>query len=61
MLVNEQNVVLKACIEVSLEAQFANDWIVVAVDVGVNTIHSLEDLPDHAGKRFGKGNAWDGY
>jgi len=57
MLINEQNVVLEACIEVSLEAEFANDWVVVAIDMCVYTIHSLEDLPDHARKGLGKGNA----
>jgi hypothetical protein len=41
----------------SLEAQFTNDGVVVAIDVGIDTIHALEYLSDHAGEGFGEGNA----
>jgi len=48
MLVNEQNVVLEACIEMSLKTKLTNDWIVMAVDVSVDSVHSLEYLSNHA-------------
>jgi hypothetical protein len=57
VLIDKQNVVLKAGIKVSLEAKFANDWVVMAINMGVYTIHALEHLPNHAGKRLGEGNA----
>jgi hypothetical protein len=57
VLIDKQNVVLKAGIKVSLEAKFTNDWVVMAINMGVYTIHALEHLPNHAGKRFGEGNA----
>lgn len=47
---------LEACIEVSLEAKFANDGVVVTVNMGVDTIHALEYLSDHAGEGLGEGN-----
>ena len=57
VLIDEQDVVLETCIQVSLQAQFADDWVVVAVDMSVYTIHALENLSDHAGKRLREGNA----
>jgi hypothetical protein len=47
VLINEKNIMLEACIEMGFEAELADDRVVVAVNVGVNTIHSLEDLADH--------------
>jgi hypothetical protein len=57
VLIDEQDVVLETCIQVSLQAQFADDWVVVAIDMSVYTIHALENLSDHAGKRLREGNA----
>ena len=48
MLVNEEDVVLETRVEMGFEAKLTNDWIVMAVDVGVDTVHSFENLPDHA-------------
>jgi hypothetical protein len=48
MLINEENVMLETSVEMSLKTEFTDDWVVVAVDVGVNTIHSLEYLSNHA-------------
>jgi hypothetical protein len=59
VLIDEQNVVLKAGIKVSLEAKFANDRVVMAINMGVYTIHALEHLSNHAGKRLGEGNTWE--
>jgi len=57
MLIDEEDVVLEACVEVSLEAKFANDRVVVAVDVCVDSIHALEYLSDHAREGFWERNA----
>lgn len=43
MLVNEENVVLEAGVKMRLKTQLTDDRVVVAVDVCVNTVHSLED------------------
>jgi hypothetical protein len=56
VLVDEKDVVLEASVEMGFETELADDWVVVAVDVGVNTIHSLEDLTDHAWEGLGE---WD--
>jgi len=48
MLVNEKNVVLETSVEMSLETELTDDWVVVAIDVGVDTVHALEYLSDHA-------------
>jgi hypothetical protein len=40
MLVNEQNVVLEACVQMWLEPQLNDDRVVVAVDVGVDTVEN---------------------
>lgn len=40
----------------SLKTKLADDRVVVAVDVGVHTIHALEDLSDHAWERL---REWD--
>jgi len=48
MLVDEENVVLEAGIEMSLKAKFSDDGIVMAIYVGVDAVHPLEDLPNHA-------------
>lgn len=57
VLIDEENVVLEAGVEMSLEPQLANNWVVVAVDVCVHTVHPLEDLSDHAREGFGEWNA----
>jgi hypothetical protein len=46
MLINEEDIVLEAGIEVWLEAQVHNDGIVVTVDVRVDAIKALENLAD---------------
>lgn len=43
MLVNEENIVLEAGVKMRLKTQLTDDRVVVAVDVCVNTVHSLED------------------
>lgn len=54
VLVDEQDVLLEACVEMGLEAELADDGIVVAVNVCVDAVHALEDLADESGKRLGE-------
>jgi hypothetical protein len=56
MLIDEQDVVFEAGVEVRLETQFDYDWIVVAVDVRVDTIQALEHVADERGECLGKGH-----
>ena len=57
MLVDEQDVLLEAGVEVGLEAQLADDGVVMAVDVGVDAVHALEDLADQGREGLGEGHA----
>ena len=50
VLVNEEHILLEAGVEVWLEAQFADNGVMVAVDVGVNAVHALEDLAHQRGE-----------
>ena len=56
MLVNEEHVMLEACVEVGFKAELSNNGVVVAVDVGIDPVHSLEDLTDHAREGFREWN-----
>jgi hypothetical protein len=57
MLINEENIMLETSVEVSLKAELSNNGVVVAIDVGVDTVHSLENLSDHAREGFWEWNA----
>lgn len=57
MLVDEKDIVLEASIEMGLETQLTNHWVVMAVDMRIDTVHSLEDLSDHAWEVLGERNA----
>ena len=50
MLIDEQYVVLEAGIEMRLQTQLDDDGVVVAVDVGVDTVEALEHVPNERGK-----------
>lgn len=54
MLIDEQDVVFEAGIEVGLQPELTDNWVVVAVDVSIDTVHSLEDLTNHAWERLGE-------
>lgn len=45
MLVHKQDVVLEARIEMWLKAQVHNDRVVVAIDMGVDSVEAFEELP----------------
>ena len=50
MLVDEQDVMLEAGVEMCFESKFANHRIVMAIDVSIDSVHALKYLSDHAGK-----------
>jgi hypothetical protein len=54
VLINEENILLEAGIEMRLQAELTNDWVVMTVDVCVDTVHPLEDLADKCRERFGE-------
>jgi hypothetical protein len=57
VLIDEEHILLEAGIEVRLQAKLSDDGVVVAVDMGVDTVHALEDLANQRGERLGKGHA----
>jgi hypothetical protein len=48
---------LEARIEVRLQAQLNHDWIMMTINVSVDSVEALEQLADKHGKCLGKGNA----
>lgn len=58
MLINKQDVVFEASIEMRFEPQLYNDWIMVTVDMSIYPVKALEKLANEGGKQFGKWNTW---
>ena len=56
MLVNEEDIVLEARVQMRLEAEFDDNGVVVAVDVGVDTVEALEHVSDESRERLGEGD-----
>lgn len=54
VLIDEEDVLLEARVEMGLQAKLADDGVVMAVDVGVDAVHALEDLADERGERLGE-------
>jgi hypothetical protein len=52
VLINEENIMFEASVEVSLETKLTNNGIMVTIDVGVDAVHPLENLSNHAGEGF---------
>lgn len=50
MFIDEQDVVLEAGVQMWLETEVHYDRIVVAVDMGVDTVQALEDLAEETGE-----------
>jgi hypothetical protein len=57
MLINEQDIVLEARIEMRLETQLNDDVVVVAVYVRVHAVQALEHVADQSGERLWKRHA----
>ena len=58
MLVDEQDVMFEAGIEVWLQSELDDNRIVMAIYVCVDPIKSLEELPDQRGEGLWKRHAW---
>jgi hypothetical protein len=56
MLINEQDVMLETRVQMWFEAKLDNNRIVVAVNVGVYTVETLEDVSEERWESFGKGD-----
>ena len=50
VLINEEDIVLEASVQMGFKSKFTDDRVVMAIDVRVNTVHSLEDLTNHGRK-----------
>src|SRR5271169_2755382 len=57
MLIHKENIVLEARIQVWLEPQMDHDVVVMAIDVGIDTVEALEKLADGGGEVLGEGDA----
>ena len=60
MFINEQDIMLKARIEMRFKSQMHNDWIVMAVDVRVDSVEAFEQLTECGREMFGEGDAYAG-
>lgn len=49
---------LEASVQMWFETEMYHDWVVVAVDVCVDSVQTLEDLSEETGKGFGERNAY---
>lgn len=58
VLIDKQDVVLEAGVQVWLETKVYHDRVVVAVDVGVDSVQTLEDLTEETRECLGEGNAY---
>src|SRR3569833_206917 len=57
VLIDEEHVLLEAGIEMRLEPQLSNDGVVMAVFVGVDSVHALEFLLHQGRERLGERDA----
>lgn len=60
MLIDKQDVVFEASIEVRLETKVHHYRIVMAIDMSVNTVKALEDLADETGEALREWNTCGG-
>ena len=57
MLIDEQDIVLEACVQMGLEAKLDDDRIVMTVDMRVDPIQSLKELAYQRWKGLGERHA----
>lgn len=57
MLIDEEDIVLEARIQVWLKSKVNDDGIMMAVNMGVHPVESFEHLTDKGGKCLWKANA----
>jgi hypothetical protein len=58
VLIDEQDIMLEAGVEMWLQTQVDDDWVVMAVDVGVDSVESLENLTDGLAEVFGESDTY---
>jgi hypothetical protein len=58
VLVDEENVLLEARVEVRLETELADYGVMVAVNVGIDAVHALEDLTNKSREGLGERHSW---
>jgi hypothetical protein len=58
VLIDEQDVVLEAGVQVWLETEVYHDGVVVAVDMGVDSVQTLEDLAEETREGLWERNAY---
>lgn len=58
VLVDKQDVMLEAGVQVWLETEMYHNWVVMAVDVGVDSVQTLEDLSEETWEGLGERNAY---
>lgn len=56
MFIDEQDVVLEAGVQMWLETEVNHDRVVMAVDMGVDTVQTLENLAEKTGESLGEGD-----
>ena len=56
VLIDKQDIVFEASVEVRLKTEVHDYRVVVAVNMSVNTVQALEDLADETGEGLGKWN-----
>lgn len=54
MLIHKQHIMLEARIQMWLKSQLQDDWVVVAVDMSVDTVETLEHLSEESWEGFGE-------
>lgn len=59
MLIDKQHVVLETGVEMRLKAKVHDDWVVVAIDMGVHSVQTLEELADETREGLGERNTCD--
>jgi hypothetical protein len=58
VFIDEEHVVLEAGVQVRFESQMDDDRVVMAVDVGVDTVEAFEDLAEEAGESLWERDTW---
>ena len=58
MLIDEQNIMLEARIQVRLKSQLHNDRIMVTVNMGIHSVQTLEELSNQGRECLWEGNTY---
>jgi hypothetical protein len=50
VFIHEEYEVLETCVEMWFEVELKHNWVMVAVNVSVDTVQTLEHVPDETGE-----------